>query len=254
MGVQEDPQDSWTVVESKSKSKKKKKSDVLQVNKAVSSKKDAVFEGSPSHKDAPFQVPSSSVVDDFPGVNDSVKGDTKHKDQNMFFQCCLEEDPLFAHQVQSLERMLRVRSSGRWSGSPSPLRPQVRSAGGGLLLSAPEFTVSAARSPKFRDGMKATNKRDLDDGMDGVRSALGVRRGSGGAWTARETAGESEINGLLEVLESDFSKNLAESTATDESAAAPGQARLLPLQRMRLQVRVKKSLDLLGCLSLRFHL
>ena len=36
---------------------------------------------------------------------------------------------------------------------------------------------------KLRDGMKvalATNKRDLDDGMDGVRSALGVRRGSGG--------------------------------------------------------------------------
>ena len=56
-----------------------------------------------------FQVPSSSVVDDFPGVNDSAKGDTQHNDQNMFFQSCLEEDPLFAHQVQSLERMLRVR-------------------------------------------------------------------------------------------------------------------------------------------------
>ena len=56
-----------------------------------------------------FQVPSSSVVDVFPGVNDSAKGDTQHKDQSMFFQSCLEEDPLFAHQVQSLERMLRVR-------------------------------------------------------------------------------------------------------------------------------------------------
>ena len=56
-----------------------------------------------------FQVPSSSLVDVFPGVSDSTKGDTQHKDQNMFFQCCLEEDPLFAHQVQSLERMVRVR-------------------------------------------------------------------------------------------------------------------------------------------------
>ena len=67
-----------------------------------------------------FQVPSSSVVDVFPGVSDSAKGDTQHKDQNMFFQCCLEEDPLFAHQVQSLERMLRVRerlaSGARHSG------------------------------------------------------------------------------------------------------------------------------------------
>ena len=117
----------------KCKSKNKKKSDVLQVNKAVSSKKDPVFEatsklngkkgrregllpslccfdhvpqGTKMHL---FQVLSSSVVNVFPGANDSAMGDTQHKDQNTFFQCCLEEDPHFAHQVQSLERMLRVR-------------------------------------------------------------------------------------------------------------------------------------------------
>ena len=56
-----------------------------------------------------FQVPSSSASDVFTGVNDSANGDTQHKDQNLFFKSCLEEDPLFAHQVQSLERMLRVR-------------------------------------------------------------------------------------------------------------------------------------------------
>ena len=56
-----------------------------------------------------FQVPSSSGSDVFTGVNDSANGDTQHKDQNLFFKSCLEEDPLFAHQVQSLERMLRVR-------------------------------------------------------------------------------------------------------------------------------------------------
>ena len=62
---------------------------------------------------------------------------------------------------------------------------------------------------KLCDSMKdalATNKRDLDDGMEGIRSALGVRRDSGGARTACETAGESEGNiGFLEVIESDFS-------------------------------------------------
>ena len=67
----------------------------------------------------------------------------------------------------------------------------------------------------------ATNKRDLEDGIVAVRSALGVLRDYyGGAETAHATAGESTgIIGLLEVIESDFSKNLAEITATEESAA-----------------------------------
>ena len=38
----------------------------------------------------------------------------------------------------------------------------------------------------------ATNKRDLEDGIEGVRSALGVLRdNNGGADTAHATAGES---------------------------------------------------------------
>ena len=72
---------------------------------------------------------------------------------------------------------------------------------------------------KLRDGMKdsvASNKRDLDDGMEGVRSALGVRRDFGGARTVLETAGEMKgIIGLPEGVESDSSKNLAEITATE---------------------------------------
>ena len=65
--------------------------------------------GPPRHKDAPFSGPFFVCFRRFTGDNDSTKGDTQHKDQNLFFKSCLEEDPLFAHQVQSLERMLRVR-------------------------------------------------------------------------------------------------------------------------------------------------
>ena len=56
----------------------------------------------------------------------------------------------------------------------------------------------------------ATNKRDLEDGVEGVRSAPGVLRDNyGGSDTAHATAGESGgIIGLPEVIESDFSKNL----------------------------------------------
>ena len=48
--------------------------------------------------------------------------------------------------------------------------------------------------------VSAVDTCDLDDGMDGVRSLHGVCRGSGRAGTARATAGESGINGLLEEL------------------------------------------------------
>merc|ERR1712136_529032 len=93
-----------------------------------------------------------------------------------------------------------------------------------LQTSLGELAASQAAMTKLRAEEKdafATNKRDLEDGIEGVRSALGVlREYYGGAETAHATAGESEgIIGLLEVIESDFSKNLAEITAAEESAA-----------------------------------
>ena len=67
-------------------------------------------------------------------------------------------------------------------------------------------TAGAAATTLVGMDALATNKRDLDDGMEGVCSALGVRRDSGGDRIACETAGESEGNiGFLEVIESDFS-------------------------------------------------
>ena len=67
--------------------------------------------------------------------------------------------------------------------------------------------------------------RQLRSGIDGVRSIRGGCHGSGCAGTARATAGESGIDGLLEEPESVFSKNLPESTAADECADSPGRVR-----------------------------
>ena len=124
-GVQEDVEDSWTVVTRKNKNKNA----VFQVNKAASSKKDPVFEATSKLNEKKgrtegqstslccfdqvlqgtkvhlFQVPSSSVVDVFPGANDSAE---MFKLQNPLFQQALKEDPHFATQVKSLELMLRV--------------------------------------------------------------------------------------------------------------------------------------------------
>merc|ERR1711953_1114640 len=63
----------------------------------------------------------------------------------------------------------------------------------------------------------------MEQGIEGVKLALQVLTdyyGSGGkAHAYAEGAGEGII-GLLEVVESDFTKGLAEMTATEESAAA----------------------------------
>merc|ERR1719242_1958085 len=64
------------------------------------------------------------------------------------------------------------------------------------------------------------NKADMEQGLEGVKLALKVLR----EYYAQEKAhaaaegGGASIIGLLEVVESDFSKGLAEMTATEESA------------------------------------
>ena len=110
------------------------------------------------------------------------------------------------------------------------------------------LVASRTMMTKLRDGVKdafATNKRDLDDGVEDVRSALGVRRDSGAARTARETAGEKKgLIGLpLKVL-----------SLIPPSILPKSLLQRVPLRPRRLQVRVKESLDLRGCLSLIFHL
>merc|ERR1719410_2357365 len=67
------------------------------------------------------------------------------------------------------------------------------------------------------------NKADLEEGLSGVKLALKVLSEyyakTDSAHTTASGAG-SGIIGLLEVIESDFSKNLAEVQAVEESAVA----------------------------------
>merc|ERR1711972_344451 len=88
------------------------------------------------------------------------------------------------------------------------------------------LATTQAEMDKLRAEEKATyesNKADMEQGIKGVKIALKVLTeyyGSGGkAHAYAEGAGEGII-GLLEVIESDFTKGLAEMTATEESAAA----------------------------------
>jgi len=67
------------------------------------------------------------------------------------------------------------------------------------------------------------NKKDMEEGLEGVKMALSILRDyyakSGDSHTKAEGAAGG-IVGLLEVVESDFSKGLAEMTATEQASAA----------------------------------
>merc|ERR1719336_1388827 len=70
------------------------------------------------------------------------------------------------------------------------------------------------------------NKADMEQGLEGVKLALRVLReyyAQDKAHAANEGGGASVI-GLLEVVESDFTKGLAEMTATEESAQSAFEA------------------------------
>ena len=107
------------------------------------------------------------------------------------------------------------------SAAPSADVPgAVVSRAGGVNGADPGCTSPCADVPR---GCGSDLLRE--DGIEGVRAALGVLRVySGGVETAHATAGENKrITDLLEVIESDVSKNRVGTTATAESAAVTGQ-------------------------------
>merc|ERR1719181_1043886 len=78
----------------------------------------------------------------------------------------------------------------------------------------------------LRSEEKATYDHDrpeMEEGLEGIKLALKILRdyyGAEDAAHAAATGAGGGIIGLLEVIESDFSKGLAELIATEESAAA----------------------------------
>merc|ERR1719473_987906 len=68
-----------------------------------------------------------------------------------------------------------------------------------------------------------SNKAEMEEGLEGIKLALKVLReyyASGDKAHAAATGAGGGIIGMLEVIESDFSKGLAELIATEEAAAA----------------------------------
>merc|ERR1712217_607733 len=88
-------------------------------------------------------------------------------------------------------------------------------------LASAQSEIDKIRSEEHKTFVQ--NKADTEQGLEGVKMALKVLRDYYGkedkAHDAAEGAGTSVI-GLLEVVESDFAKSLAEMTISEQTAAA----------------------------------
>merc|ERR1719517_78629 len=83
-----------------------------------------------------------------------------------------------------------------------------------------ELAASQAEATKMRQdeiAAFAKNKADMEQGLEGVKMGLKILREY---YASKESGAATTIIGLLEVVESDFSKGLAEMITTEESAAA----------------------------------
>merc|ERR1719152_127848 len=107
------------------------------------------------------------------------------------------------------------------SAKSAQLKEQVAA----LQKALAEIASSQAEMDKLRSEEHAaytSNKADMEQGLEGVKAALNILREyyakDGKSHGAAEGAGAGII-GLLEVCESDFSKDLAEIVSTEETAA-----------------------------------
>jgi len=101
---------------------------------------------------------------------------------------------------------------------------QLKEETAALQSSLAELASAFAEAQKLRQEEKATvkkSKEETQQGLEGVKMGLKILREfyGKGAIGASEGAATSII-GLLEVVESDFSKSLAEMMATEENAQA----------------------------------
>lgn len=103
---------------------------------------------------------------------------------------------------------------------------QLKSEVAELQRQLAELVKSQAEMDKMRqeaNELFLSNKAELEEGLEGVKLALKILReyyaSDGKAHAAAEGAATGVI-GLLEVIESDFTKNIAESSADEASAQA----------------------------------
>lgn len=164
----------------------------------------------------PFGKVKGLIADMIERLESEAQADATHKaycDKEMSETSAKEEDK--TDEIHKLSTKIDQMTS-----RSEQLKAEVAS----LQKSLAELAAADQEMDKIRTAEKEAFKKnhaDMDQGLEGVKIALKVLRDYYGkedkSHDAAEGAGSSII-GLLEVVESDFSKGLAEMTATEEAA------------------------------------
>jgi chromosome segregation ATPase len=166
----------------------------------------------------PFAKIKSLISDMIAKLEDEAAADADHKaycDKELS-----ENEAKEADKIAEIEKL--STKIDQWSARSAQLKGEVAA----LQESLAELASSQAEMDKIRAEEKAVydkSRPEMEKGLEGVKLALKILSEyyskDGKAHVAAEGAGASII-GLLEVVESDFSKLLAEMISTEEAAVA----------------------------------
>jgi len=177
----------------------------------------AIHSGALSGED-PFAKVKGLIADMISTLEDEAEADASHKaycDKNL-----AEANTKKAEKDAKIEKL--TTKIDQMTARSAQLKEEVAALQKSLsALAAAQAEMDKLRGEEHADFVK--NKADLEQGVEGVKLALKVLRDYYGkadsAHAAAEGAG-SGIIGLLEVCESDLTKSLAETVATEEAAVA----------------------------------
>jgi len=175
----------------------------------------SVVRVSSANGDDPFAKIKGLISDMIGKLEDEAAADADHKaycDKELS-----ENEEKEADKIAEIEKL--TSKIDQWSARSAQLKSEVAALQEGLA----ELASSQATMDKIRAEEKALytkNRAEMEQGLEGVKLALKILSEyyskEGKAHVAADAG--SSIIGLLEVIESDFSKNLAEIVSTEEAA------------------------------------
>jgi C4-type Zn-finger protein len=165
----------------------------------------------------PFAKVKGLIADMISKLEEEAEADATHEafcDKEI-----AESDVKHADKTAEIAKL--TAAIDQMSAKSAQLKEEVAA----LQKSLADLAASQAEMDKMRSDehtLYTSNKADMEKGLDGIKLALKILTeyyAKDKSHVAAEGAGGGII-GLLEVVESDFSKGLAEMTAAEESAQA----------------------------------
>jgi len=166
----------------------------------------------------PFSKVKGLIRDMIESLEKEAGADAKHKaycDKEIAYA-----DEKKANRVSEIEKL--TTSIDQMSARSAQLKEEVAALEKSLAdLAASQAAMDKLRAQEHADFL--SNKADMEQGLEGVKTALSILT----TYYAKDGKAHDEalgsgqgIIGLLEVVESDFTKGLAEYEGTEESAQA----------------------------------